>query len=752
MRDLLRSICNATGRLAGSAAGVLVCASLFLHSPAYAAGLFGRVTDSDGKPVSEAQVTVIEVGRSVFTAADGRYGFTNLPSGVYRVSIQRIGYAPAVRETRVGAVDGTVALDVTLRTSLVEIPAVQVTASAHATTALTSPQPTSVLDGDALRTARATSLGATIEALPGLRNWSTGSDVGKPVIRGLRSDRVLVLADGQRIENQQWGDEHGPNVDMEDVDRVEVIRGPQSVLYGSDALGGVVNLIPHELPTAYDRPAFYSGRVGGSFESNGTATTGHAGIEGATGGLGVRGSLSGRHARNLSTPEGVHVNSGGNDGAATGEAGLRGRWGSVRASYTYSDESVEIHEDPAEDPTATPYQAIRDDLARVTAMLPIGGGSHLDATLSHERNFRREFEKATAVDVALGLDNRTWVGDLRVHHAPLGALSGIVGLGYQTMEFRKSGEESLIPNSDVWNVAGYLFEQADYDRWHLSFGLRYDHRDLSVEDDADLGVMAQTRTYDAITGNAGLLYRLADPAAVALNVGRGFRAPSTFDLFSNGVHEGTVAFEIGNPDLKTEKSLNTDLSLRVQSSRVRGEVGGYFNRIDDFIYTRPTGTFDPGSGFEIFNTVQGDATFTGAEAAVEWHPSPVLHVTAGADYVRGQNITTDVPLPWIPPFRGTYGVRFEGEAIGPLTEPYLSLAGESNAAQDRLDPNDTPTGAYTLAHFGAGFQVPTGDQTLFVDLSVRNVFDHSYRAFLSRYKAYALAPGRNFILRVMSRF
>ncbi len=716
----------------------------------FAAELSGRITDNDRHAVSDAQVTVIEVGRSVLTGADGRYAFSNLPAGVCRVSIQRIGYAPVVRETRVG--DSTVSLDVTLRTSLVEIPAVQVTASAHATTALTSPQPTSVLDGDALRTARATSLGATIATLPGLRNWSTGSDVGKPVIRGLRSDRVLVLADGQRLENQQWGDEHGPNVDMEDVNRIEVIRGPQSVLYGSDALGGIVNLIPHELPTAYDRPAFYSGRVGGVFETNGNATTGHAGIEGATGGLGFRGSLSGRLARDLETPDGKLVNSGGNDGSATAEAGLRGGWGSVRGSYAHSEESLEIHEDPAEDPAATPYQNIRADLARVTAMLPIGGGSHVDATLSHERNLRREFEAAEDADVALGLDNRTWTGDLRFHHAPLGRFSGIVGLGGQAMDFRKSGTESLVPASDVWTVAAYGFEQADFDRWHVSFGLRYDHRELSVEDDSDLGVSAQTRTYDAVTGNAGVLYRLAEPAAIAFNVGRGFRAPSSFDLFSNGVHEGTVSFEVGNPALGTETSLNTEISLRLQSSSARGEIGGYHNRIADFIYTRPTGTFDPGSGFEIFETVQGDATFTGGEAAVEWHPTSLLHFTGGADYVRGQNTATDTPLPWIPPFRATYGLRIEGGQIGAFAEPYLSLAGESNAAQDRLDPNDTPTGAYTLAHAGAGFRVPTEGQTLYVDVGVRNVFDAAYRDFMSRYKAYALAPGRNVVLRVTSRF
>jgi iron complex outermembrane receptor protein len=655
-----------------------------------------------------------------------------------------------VRAVTVGEADAT--LDFRLEVSLVEIAPVQVTASATATTPLTSPQPVSVLDAEALRTARAATLGETVQQLAGVRSWSTGAGVGKPVIRGLRSDRVLVLADGARLENQGWGDEHGPNVDTEDVERIELIRGPASVLYGSDAMGGVVNLVPPPLPSALDRAPFVRGRLSAGYAGNGRAGHGHLGLEGARGAFGFRGSLSGRRSGDRSTPGGTLFNSGGDAVGWNGEAGARGRWGSFQAALGATRETVEIHEDPAEDPAATPSQHITDRTARLKALLPLGGRAHLDVVATHERNERREFEARADVDYALGLEARTWTGDARFHHAPLGPVHGVLGVSGLVTEFDKSGPESLIPGSRTRNLAVYVFEQVERERVHLSFGARYDHRRLDVDDDADLGVSAQERRWDALSGNLGALLRIGPSAAVALNVGRGFRAPSTFDLFSNGVHEGTVAYEVGDPTLDTEKSLNTELSWRLQSNRVSAEVTGYVNRIEDFIHARPTGEIDPGSGFQVFRVTQGDARLAGAEASAQWHPTGGLHLHLAADHVRGDNTTTDTPLPWIPPFRALYGVRVEGGSDGTRADPYVDLTAESNAAQDRLDPFDRATGAYTLLHLGAGFTVPNDGRPLRVDAGAKNLLDTTCRDFMSRFKAYADAPGRSLWIRLSSEF
>jgi iron complex outermembrane receptor protein len=728
----------------------LVAAAPSISTPAPAAppparALSGRVVDPAGAPLPGARVSLIEADRRTITDADGRYTLADVPVGTYGVSFAAIGYAPLVRRVRIGEQDVT--LDVTLQPSLVELAPLQVTASPIATTSLESPQPVAVLGGGDLQASKAASLGETISALPGVRNYSTGSGIGKPVIRGLSSNRVLVLADGQRLESQQWGDEHGPNIEAGDADRVEVIRGPASVLYGSDAIGGVVNVVTRPLPDAVSRPTFIGGSAEAAFSTNARQPDGALMVEGASGAVGFRALASGRRSDDIRTPVGPLANSGNRALNGTGALGYKGGWGSMTATYSRRDERIEIHEDPAEDPAATPFQRIGSDRARLDLHLPVGA-SHLDVDVGYERNRRREFEAEGATDVALGLLSRTYTAGVRLHHPPIGRLGGIVGAQVMRNDFQKFGEESLIPDNAYDNAGLFAFEQIETGRFDFTFGARYDYRRLDVESDEDLGVVAQRRTYNSVTGNLGVLYHVSAPIALVLNLGRGFRAPTAFDLFSNGVHEGTVRFERGDSTLANETSFNTDLAFRVQTGAVSAEIGLFANFIDNFIYPNPTGVDDPESGFQIFDISQGNARLAGFEAAVEYHPAAFLHLRGTADYVRGQNTTTDQPLAFIPPFRATYTARLESARKGWLRDTYVSIGGETNARQNRLDPEDVAPAGYTLVHLGAGFTLPAGARDIAVDFQLRNAFDKAYANFLSRYKTYALDPGRNFVVRV----
>jgi iron complex outermembrane receptor protein len=721
--------------------------------------LSGRVTAQDGTPVADARVVLVEAGRSTETDAAGHYAMPALAAGIYSLSVSAIGYAPQVRGIRVATSD--LVQDFVLKPSLVELPAIQVTATPTTSDPLTSPQPTAVVQGADLEETQAPSLGETLDRVAGVHSLSTGQGIGKPVIRGLTSNRVLVLDNGQRMETQQWGDEHGPNIETALADRIEVIRGPASVLYGSDALGGVVNVIPKSLPSTAPGEHVFGGEVTAAYVTNGKEPDGALLVDGASGGVGFRATLSGRSSGDVRTPDYTLWNSGNRAVGGTLAIGDRGDWGNVTATFAQRDERISLTD---EDPTATPTQRIATSRARLDGLFPIGG-SRLELSAGYERNRRREFEDDQTSDVALGLLSQNWSFDAHLHQAPSGNLSGVLGVSAMRTVFDKFGEETLIPNTHLSNLGVFGFEQLHADRWDFSLGARYDYRRLSIQDTAIAGV-EDTRSWNSVTGNAGVLFKLAEPAALVLNVGRGFRAPSSFDLFSNGVHEGTVAFERGNPNLRTEKSTNGDLALRVQTTNLAIEVGGFVNWIQDYIYTVPTGTTDPGSGFEIYDVTQGDARLEGFETAARFHPTRWLHLQGTADYVRGTNTSTGEPLPAVPPFRATYEVRLESSHGGVFRDPWLSFGGETNARQTRLDPAEAAffaqafggqgyqSEAYTLVNAGAGFTVGNARTALRVDFSVRNLFDKTYANFLSRIKTNAENPGqgRAVILRLSTAF
>ncbi len=716
--------------LASLATAPVVPRHIVAHSVDHLVGavvLAGRVTDTLGQPIVEARVVVLEANRSTTTDAEGRFRIGGIPEGTYGISIAAIGFRPRVyRLTLSGA---TTTLEARLLPSVVELAAIQTTATPVGTSVLESPQPLSVLQSDALAAAQAPSLGAVLELQPGLRNSSTGTGIGKPVIRGLSSNRVLILDNGQRMETQQWGDEHSPNVETATAERIEVIRGPASVLYGSDALGGVINVVQRELPDAKERGALLRGTLSGSYASNGRAPDGSLLVEGARGVIGFRATLSGRRQDDVRTPSGALFNSGLAMQGGSGALGVRGDWGSVTATVSHRAERLEIHEDPSEDPTATPFQRIGSTRVAVNGNIATSGGGRLDIDLGGERNRRREFEATGATDVALGLLSTTGTANLHLHQV-FGSVATVLGLSAMHTAFEKSGEETLVPNNSTGNVGVYGFGQVDRGRWQFSGGARYDYRRLTNEADAALALAAGTRNYSSVTGNVGALYRVNEPIALVANVGRGFRAPSPFELFSNGVHEGTVRFERGNAGLKNETSLNVDLAVRAQSSAVQGELGIFRNAIANYIYPNPSGVDDPQSGFQIYDITQGDAVLSGVEAAMEYHPIDRVHLRVGGDYTRGQNTTTDQPLAFVAPLRVTGGVRYEGQG---RAAPYAEVGVEHNRQQTRLDPEDTAPAAYTLTSVSGGAKLNVGVQTLRVDLQLHNHFDVSYRAFLSRY-------------------
>lgn len=624
------------------------------------------------------------------------------------------------------------------------LPTMQVTATAVATDARRVAQPTALMAGAQLRRAQGASLGETLEQIPGVRSLSMTTGIGKPVIRGLTNNRVVTLANGQRTETQQWGHDHSPNVESADAERLEVVKGPASVLYGSDALGGVVNVVRRALPTA-DGSAMARGRVALAYNSANVAPSATLIGEGAINQWGWRVTGTSRRASDLRTPGGSVFNTGNNTSFVEGATGWHGERNEFSVTGSSRDEMIRIADDPRTAPGYNGRQRIRTMRWTGDATLHRGAQRlHVQAGL--EENRRAEFSNATTPIVDLGLRSRTGTAFANWHHAPWHGLTGTVGTALQETRFRTFGTHTLIPDNTARTLGVYVLEQAVRGDWSLSAGARHDWRTLTTPGSPALQLDQTTRAFNALTGTVGAVYRAEAPLSVAMNVARGFRAPSASDLYANGFHEGTRAFEMGQRNLRVETSLNTDLGLRLRTARASGELTGYVNRIRDYIYLAPVGF--SGRALDSLQVRQGNARLVGAEAALTVPMRRGWSASTTTDYVHATNTSDGSALPFVPPFRVAGTLRWDQRAPG----PNLSMTTEWNARQSRIFRSDYAPPAYTLVHLNAGTSRMTARGLVHLDVSVRNALNARYRDFMSRYKEFADAAGRSIVVRLSADF
>jgi iron complex outermembrane receptor protein len=261
-------------------------------------------------------------------------------------------------------------------------------------------------------------------------------------------------------------------------------------------------------------------------------------------------------------------------------------------------------------------------------------------------------------------------------------------------------------------------------------------------------VERQEKNYNALSGNLGVVWRITDPFALSVNLGRAWRAPTAFELYVDGVHEGTARYEIGDDDLVPESSLNIDASLRYISGIFQSELSVYNNRINDYIFPNPTNEFDPGSGFRKYQYSQANARIYGLEYSLQAQTFPWLILSGGYSIVRGTNQRINAPLPLMPTDQLKLGARFTQPKLGFLYEPYLSVDTQIFARQDRTAGFETPTAGYTLLNMGIGGKLQMGSKKLNIILQAENLLNAAYRSHLSRYKEYALNPGRNIKLKI----
>ena len=749
--------------------------------------LRGRVLDAgSGQPIEGAQVVVIGTTLHAFSGPDGRFAIADAPTGSVRLLVQRIGYTRrefvvqdrAGVEFRIEPARHDYGPDLVRIVEPVGLERVVVTATRRDTRLLDSPLSASIVDEDELRREHDVSLGQMLaRRVPGVRSLSTGEQTGKPVVRGLAGARVLVLDDGLRLEDYSWSEEDAPSLDARLVDRVEVNRGPASVLYGSDAIGGVINAVARDLPDARGRGSFTRGEVELYGASNnaevGTALVG----EHARGALGMRGAVVARIGQDVHTPAGEIRNTG--FGAVSGEAavGLRSRTGS-RAELRYARYGGEFKLLEANGPPPGeeaeeegPERKMSDDRIQLTAST-VRGRATYEAKAQWQRHWLAELSDDLSggqkiETIVFDLLLNTLTTDLMAHHSLLGGgVNGTVGVSglYQNNDSR--GRIALVPDARTTGAAAFAFERLSLgDRWNALAGARVDRRGIDADANASLALSRQTRDYTTVTGDVGLVFEPVSALAFAANVGRAWRAPNLFELFANGPRLGEARYDIGRSDLRPETSLNVDGSVRWQLfGGLRGELTGFRNVVDDFIYVAPTDEFrspSPESSLmlRVYRYGQAPAELLGGEALVEAEPiGPRLLLRARYDAVRGRDRDTHVKLPLMPPPRAGLEGELRATPARWVRRAYLSAEGERVAAAHETVTAEPASGsssaygldtpAYTLLHLGAGVERTVGRHALRLDLRVRNATDARYRSFLNRYKEFALDPGRSVIVRM----
>src|SRR5438552_1786077 len=698
----------------------------------------GHVVDKAGQPIPQASVEVTDLGTIVTTAADGGFRIVLAP-GRYTLTVRRTGFAPAVCEISVGT--GQPALAIVLAPSAFRLEPVTVTATRQPLASQLSPLPTAALAGDELRRAQSVSLAHVVAALPGVNAITTGFQIGKPVIRGFSGPRVLVLENGSRLDDYSWGDEDGPSVETAFVRRVEVTRGPASVLYGSDALGGVVNVISAALPDAAGGPGFLRTGFTLSAASNNIELAPGAQVEGARGNMGWRVAAIGRHAGNLHTPAGELDNTG--FGAFNGEAAAGWRWpaGSSLSArvvhYGGEFKLLEANAPPGE--TGGPERKAGDERVQITGQRPWGHW-RLEAKAQVQRHSLIEIadDSTGKESEQFNLLLQTGSLDLLLHHG--GTTFGITTVGQHN---DASGREPIVPNASTLSGAAFAFQQwsPGSGRWTLLAGLRADARRLSADRNDSLGVVAQDRNSQAWSGNAGVVFSPASGLSLSLNVGRAWRAPTLFELFANGPHLGEARYERGDSTLKPETSRGVDLGVRWSGRRARFEVAAYHNRLSDYVYITPTATFI--DSLRVYQYGQSEAEMLGGEAELEAEVARGLVARGRVEAVRGTNLTSHEPLPLLPPRRATIGFSWRDR---------FSIDVDAYARPDRPNPLDIPTAGYALVHLGGGSDVRLFGRPMRLDIALRNATNQRYRSFLSRYKEFAFDPGRNLIVRLSSGY
>ncbi len=631
--------------------------------------------------------------------------------------------------------------------------------------------PVSIVTPQILKATASTNIIDAIAHQPGVSQLTTGGSISKPIIRGLGYNRVVVMSEGVRQEGQQWGDEHGVEVDGSSVGSVEILKGPASLMYGSDAMAGVVIL--HAQPTLAEGEL--KGNISTEYQTNNGLFNYSLQMAGNQKGVVWDARYSDKMAHAYKNKyDGYVPGSQFRERAGRLMLGLNKGWGHSRLTWTAyhltpgiveGERDAETGELDHEDgwtghqySKTLPFQQVKHYKVVWDNSLNLSSG-YLKAIIGYQQNRRQEFEEEMD-EYELYFKLHTLTYDLRYVTNEFNGWKLSTGIGGMYQKSGNEGEEYLIPDYRLFDFGFYATATKNLgDNWTLNGGLRYDHRRLhgyELMEDGDVRFTNFSRHFNGVTGSIGAVCNINEHFNLRLNLARGFRTPNMSELASNGVHEGSLRYEIGNQDLKAEYSMQADMGLEFTSQYVSAQLSLFANRIDNYIFTHRLAD-EIEEGYLTYAYTQGDARLLGFEAGVDLHPVHSVHFSNTFSFVDAQQMHAEPGtkyLPFTPAPKWASELKWElfhhshttvnhhhttdAAHRSVLNNLYIAAGLDCYLKQSHIysaDDTETATPGYALLNLSAGTDIQVkGKKKAEFYITADNLLNKAYQNHLSRLK------------------
>jgi iron complex outermembrane recepter protein len=728
--------------------------------------LTGEVKDSEtGEKLESVNIFLPELQLGTFTDKNGNYSIENLPNGSFSVQFSYVGYKSKILLVLLKG--NELNLNVDLTPSKLEIGEVVVLGN-NINELEKVPYKIEKVETADLKQDGMITLNRSLTLLPGISELSNGFSISKPVVRGLFGYRVAAIVSGLRFDNQEWQNEHGFGVNDVGIGSVEVIEGPAALLYGANVIGGAVNFVdPNFAPVgrtlADANLQIFSNTLGANADF---------GVKGS--GEKIRWQLYAggqSHADYLDGNDEKVPNTRFAGADAKGILSYNYDWGYSNLSYSFShhlygvveeaelNNPTEKEEDHFEREFKGPHHTIQSHIASLRNLF-FSGDSKFKLNLGFQNNHRIEEEgnaeqmtlrkitqeegDAGELDVILN----TFSYDAEWIYPVFSEGELTLGTQGQIQANENEGGRILVPNADMNEFSGFAYLKKNFQKFLFEGGARYDFKKIETTEMGTPGEEAYfamiDKDYNTFNGAIGGSFFPDENWIIKINAASGFRAPNLAELASNGVHEGTTRYEIGDANLESEQNIQGDLGITFVSKIAKVTLSAFNNHVNNFIYLSPTGeTIDSN---DVYRFVQTDADLHGGEFSIDVKPVDWLDLSGSFSMVIGEK-SDDSYLPFMPADKIVASVKFLLPDLSSINNNYFLLRVRSCLEQNRNAANETATPAYTLLDVGFGGTINFGSVPLAVTINGTNILNEVYVDHLSLLKPLGVNDmGRNISL------